>query len=286
MADNAWKRWGDEDEVGAFNLLTPETVRAAVGLVRDGAVLSLAQPLSGTTATPSNRCGFSHFMTRDGGDTAGRKRRGQLGLADDAMVTPLHLGTHIDALCHVWRDEQIYNGFPARSVRSSGAEHCGIDKLPPFFGRGILVDLAGHALADGVAVTVAMIDKALGNVGEELRAGDAVLIRTGWLERQRPETIVDFDTEPGLDVEAAEWLAAHGVALVGADNFAIEQIPFAPDEAFPVHQRLICDFGIPLLEGLVLAPLAARGRSSFLFVTAPLPIVGATGSPVAPIAIL
>ena len=284
--DTAWGRWGEQDEVGAFNQLTARTARDAAALVRDGVVVALAQPLSGATPAPANRCGFSHFMSRDGGDSVGRERRGQLGLADDAMVTPLHIGTHMDALCHVWRGEQIYNGFPARSVRSVGALHCGIEKLPPFFGRGVLVDLIEHALADGAAITATMIEDALRATGEALQAGDAVLIRTGWLERQSTAAAPDFNSEPGIDVGAADFLAARGVALVGADNFAIEQMPFAPQDAFPVHQRLLCDFGIPLLEGLVLAPLAAFGRSSFLFVAAPLPIVGGTGSPVAPIAIL
>jgi len=70
--------------------------------------------------------------------------------------------------------------------------------------------------------------------------------------------------------------------MVGADNFAIEAIPFPAGTVFPVHQRLIRDFGIPLLEGLVLAPLAARDRGAFFFMAAPLPVVGGTGSPLAP----
>jgi kynurenine formamidase len=87
-------------------------------------------------------------------------------------------------------------------------------------------------------------------------------------------------------VAAARWLAERGVAAVGADNFAVEHIPFPPEKVFPVHQCLIRDFGIPLIEGLVLAPLAEAGASSFLFMAAPLPIRGATGSPLAPLAVL
>ena len=123
--------------------------------------------------------------------------------------------------------------------------------------------------------------------GIELAEGDAVLIRTGWLERQqgRNRLDVDFDREPGIDEGAAVWLAEAGVALVGADNFAIEQMPFPPGQVFPVHQRLIRDFGITLLEGAVLEPLAALGLREFLFVAAPLPLVGATGSPLTPLAV-
>ncbi len=112
-----------------------------------------------------------------------------------------------------------------------------------------------------------------------------MLIRTGWLESQTSRD-VDFNTEPGIDVEAALWLASCGVAMVGADNFAIETLPFPPGTVFPVHQRLIRDYGIPLLEGMVLRPLAEVGGTAFLFVVTPLPVVGGTGGPVAPVAVL
>jgi kynurenine formamidase len=113
-----------------------------------------------------------------------------------------------------------------------------------------------------------------------------VLLRTGWVERHEQSSSADFNTEPGLTVDAAEWLARAGVAVVGADNFAIEAMPFPGNSIFPVHQRLLRDFGIPLIEGLVLRSLADSGRSVFAFVAAPLPIVGATGSPLTPLAIL
>ena len=89
-----------------------------------------------------------------------------------------------------------------------------------------------------------------------------------------------------FDVEAAIWLAEKGAALIGADNYAIEVMPFPNDAVFPVHQRLIRDFGVPLLEGLVLAPLAAAAISAFMFVAAPLRLEGATASPLTPIAII
>jgi kynurenine formamidase len=120
----------------------------------------------------------------------------------------------------------------------------------------------------------------------EIGPGDVVLIRTGWQESVAGSSDVSFDEEPGIDVEAALWLAEAGVAVVGADNFAIEAMPFPAGTVFPVHQRLIRDFGIPLVEGLVLQPLAERGASTFLFVAAPLPVVGGTGSPLAPIAVI
>jgi kynurenine formamidase len=156
--------------------------------------------------------------------------------------------------------------------------------MGPIVGRGVLLDLAelhGGPLADGATIGRADLQKAAVRV--RIGTGDIVLIRTGWPERSGP---VSFDTEPGIDADAALWLAEQQIAALGADNFAVEVIPFAQGTVFPVHQRLIRDFGIPLLEGLILQPLAATGRSEFLFAASPLPVVGGTGSPISPMAVL
>ena len=292
MTHEAWGQWGALDEIGALNLITTDEVVQAAGLVRQGRVLSLAQPLSRNTAVPSLRPGFQHFMTRDGGDYAGgAPAKGGFQFADDTVVMPLHIGTHLDALCHVWCDDQLYNGHPGTGTTSTaGAKRCGIDKVPAIVTRGVLLDIValnGGPLLPGQSIGRAELVRAGEQAGVTLRQGDAVLIRTGWQEAQKgvPPREVDFNIEPGIDVEAALWLATSGVAMVGADNYAIEAMPFPAGTVFPVHQRLIRDFGITLLEGLVLEPLAQTGIAQFLFVAAPLPIVGGTGSPITPVAV-
>lgn len=291
MAREAWGRWGAEDEVGAPNLIGPEHVRRAAGLVRSGRVVPLAQRLHAAMPVPGHRAALMHFMGRDGGDyAAGAKRPGGFQFAEDTVVLPLHLGTHVDALCHAWCEDLLYNGFPGSSIRSTtGAARCGVDKLPPIVTRGVLLDLArGGPLPDGHAIGRAPLEEAAARAGVTLGPGDAVLLRTGWLEAQegKPNRLVSFDAEPGLDLEGALWLAEAGVALVGADNFAIEVLPFPDGAVFPVHQRLIRDHGIPLLEGMALKPLAEAGATEFLFMAAALPIAGATGSPLSPVAVL
>jgi kynurenine formamidase len=290
VAREAWGRWGAEDEVGAPNLIGPEQVRLAASLVRSGRVISLSQPISARTPIPKHRAGVMHFMGRDGGDyAAGAKRPGGFQFAEDTLVLPLHLGTHIDALCHAWCDDHLYNGFSGVTVRSTtGALRCGIEKMPPLVTRGVLLDivrLRGAAAAPGDAIGRAELEAAAALAKVTLQGGDAVLIRTGWLESQTSRD-VDFNAEPGIDVDAALWLASRDIAMVGADNFAIETLPFPAGTVFPVHQRLIRDHGVPLLEGMVLRPLAEAGGTAFLLIVTPLPVVGGTGSPVAPVAVL
>ena len=291
MAREAWGRWGEKDEVGAPNLAGPEQARRAAGLVRSGRVIPLAQPLHATTPIPHHRAPMMHFMGRDGGDyAAGAKRPGGFQFAEDTVVLPLHLGTHVDALCHAWCDDQLYNGFPGSTLRSTtGAQRLGVEKLPPLVTRGILLDLAVDGpLPDGTPIGRAALQEAAARAGVMPEQGDAVLLRTGWLEAQegKSKRLISFDTEPGLDVEGALWLAEAGVALVGADNFAIEVLPFPAGQVFPVHQRLLRDHGIPLLEGMQLKPLAEAGATAFLFMAAALPLTGATGSPLTPVAVL
>lgn len=161
--------------------------------------------------------------------------------------------------------------------------------MPPAFTRGLLIDvvkLRGRTLSAGEVVTRLDIEACLARAGLQVEPGDAVLIHTGWLAEQIDNPNIDFNNEPGIDHEAGLWLAQQDVALIGADNFAVEVLPFAPGTVFPVHQCVIRDFGISLLEGLMLESLASTGSTEFLFVAAALPIVGATGSPLAPLAVL
>ena len=289
---NAWNRWGADDERGALNFIGPDEVRRATALVRSGEVLRLAQLLSSKTPVPAHRCGLQHFMGRDGGDYAipGSKRPGGFQFAEDSVVMPLHIGTHVDALCHAWYDDKLYNGYLGDTIRSTtGAGRLGVEKMPPIVTRGVLLDLVrlkGRVLVPGETVSAADLQAAAEAAGVMPARGDAVLLRTGWLEAQKGVKNVSFDVEPGIDVEAAMWLVERDVALVGADNFAVEVMPFPPGLVFPVHQRLIRDYGMPLLEGLMLDPLVASGRHEFLFIASALPIVGATGSPLAPVAVL
>jgi kynurenine formamidase len=141
----------------------------------------------------------------------------------------------------------IMVAFSRRVITHS---RCGVDKLGPIVTRGVLFDFVRHRggpLTAGAAIAAADLAAVAASTGIAPGPGDAVLIRTGWIETQLRDPHAYFGAEPGIDVSGAIWLAEQGVSLVGADNFAIEAIPFAAGKVFPVHQRLIRDFGVPLL---------------------------------------
>ena len=123
---------------------------------------------------PPHRPQPMHFMDRDGGDyAAGGKRPGGFQFAEDTVVLPLHLGTHIDGLCHAWYEDQLYNGFSSNTVRSTtGAQRCGIEKYPPIVTRGILLDLVrlqGSVLPGGTTIGRTLLEAACGQAAAARR---------------------------------------------------------------------------------------------------------------------
>lgn len=286
-----WGRWGDQDQAGALNLVTPEVTKRAAELVRTGRTLSLAQRLGPGTPVPGHRFGPQRFMNRDAGDYAlGARTPGGFKFAEDTVQFGTHSGTHVDALSHAWAGDQLYNGHPESSTRTTrGAQRCGAEHLAPVVTRGVLVDLVaaqGGPLPPRTPVEADDLERGIADSEGGLEPGDAVLVRTGWWE-SRGDSPDYFADEPGITGDAASWLAAHDVALVGADNYAVEQQTSRP--GFPAHLVLLHRHGVPLIENLDLAPLAsalAGNRSTFLLLFAPLPLVGSTGSPVTPVAVL
>lgn len=288
---NGWGRWGADDERGAVNLADEDAVRRGLREVRQMRAVSLAAPIvANRGAGVARRPAPQHFMMRDGGDyAAGLPERAGFGFADDYIALPTHGVTHMDALSHVWQGGQMYNGHPAAAVTSRGASKCGIEKAGPIVTRGVLVDLVppgSRWLAPGEAVPAERLRQALGASGVTLERGDALLLRTGWLEAWMAGQ-ADGSAWPGLDADCADFLAQQQIAVVGADNAGVEAFPSSdPGCQIPLHVALLRGHGIYFCELLDLAALAAAGQPAFLFVVAPLQLVGAVGSPVAPVAVI
>jgi kynurenine formamidase len=284
-----WGRWGPEDQRGSLNLVDADAIRRGTATVQRGESITLGLPMrSGQGPIAGMRAPMQHFMSRDGGDyAAGLPEKPGYGYADDSIIVACHGTTHLDALSHVWRDGLMWNSYSAATVTSRGASRCGIEVVGPIVTRALVVDLAAAGpLADGEAIGAERLDRAVCSQGLVPAPGDALLVRTGWLAQWRAGAAATTSW-PGLDADCGEWLGQHDIAVVGADNIAVEVGPSTvPGSAMPLHIAAIRDRGIYFLELLDLEALAASGVHSCLLVVAPLNIVGGVGSPVAPVAVI
>ncbi|GAA2665864.1 cyclase family protein [Nonomuraea recticatena] len=295
---NNWGRFGTDDQRGTLNLLTPATVLDALAGARTGQVLNLAMPIRGATSSAApttvphlrGRPLPQHFMSVDGGDYAAGARAIGAGLrmADDALIVTHHgTTTHMDALCHMWEGDQLYNGHPASRVRSYGAARCGIEQVGGIVARGVFFDVPRHLGMAHLPVDFRIGAALLEEIGPGLRQGDVAVIRTGW-----PLTWPDTyrSGQPGLAPDAGRWLAGRDVAAVACDNAAIGGLNAdqLADESLEddLHLILLHRHGVHLIEMLWLEELAQAGPADFVLVVAPLKIEGGTGSPVSPLAIL
>jgi kynurenine formamidase len=254
-------------------------------------VYDLAQPLDARIPVSPNHPGFKMALMRRHGDHV---REDGGSAANEMLMMGGHTSTHVDALCHVSHLGCLHDGVDAMAAQTGGrfSQH-GVEHIPLTFCRGVMLDIAALAgvpvLAPGAPITADMLEQASRRQGVAVGAGDAVLVRSGW-----PRHWQDADTfighaqgVPGPDENAADWLIDRGVRITGAETIAYECIPAGRGHArLPVHKRLLVDAGIHIIEVLDLTALARDGVSEFLFVLTPLKIVGATGTPVRPVAVV
>jgi len=209
--------------------------------------------------------------------------------ASDAIALGSHVGTHIDALCHFSCGGKLYGGDEAALLQSygGGMRQHSIDTVPPILRRGVMLDIAGlrgaEALDRSYEITPADLDAAVEAQGVEIRAGDVVLLRTGWAAFfADPGKFISSVHGPGPAIGGAKWLSGRGVYAVGSDTVAFEKVP---DPSMPVHVHLLVESGIHIIECLNLDALAAARVYQFAFVALPLKIQGATASPIRPVAL-
>lgn len=203
---------------------------------------------------------------------------------------PEHSGTHIDALAHQAENMILHGGVHVDSgVQTSvGFRVHGIETLAPLVGRGILLDVAqDQPLPPEHAISRQELEHAASVGGVEVRAGDVVLVRTGygalWGDTAQ------YLKAAGVSAAGSRWLVERGVHAVGADNLAWDVIgPTDPDlgVTLPGHLLLLVRAGIPIIENLNLEELAEARVREFGFICLPLKMRGATGSPVRPIALV
>lgn len=302
-----WGRWGPDDQLGAMNAVGAEHVLAAASEVRVGKVISLtlpydkAGPQSGglrqnpillTTATGSDvLSGAQAPVLAAHGAPAGSK----FGFSDDIVLMPTQCGTQWDALAHIFRDGQMWNGYSAAEHTSFGAGRNGIQHWSNrMVLRGVLADVARHkgvaALEPGYAITIDDLNETLSAQGTAVRPGDALFVRTGQLGQRRGDW-GDYagGAAPGLSLHTAPWLDETGVVAIATDTWGVEVRPNEVAEFQPLHQVALVHMGLAFGEmfdlDAVAHDCATDGRWTFMLAASPLPITGAVGSPVAATAI-
>lgn len=287
-------RRGPGDRRGALGHLTPERVAAAAAEVRSGRTVSLAAPIE-TRPGPDNPEPADHRMT---GPAAGAIGAGGLHFALDRFAMNVHgdADSHLDALCHVLFDGELYNGVPARSVTPDGAGSLSLDTVRDgIVGRGVLLDIPRLRgvpwLEPGDHVTAADLTAAEAAQGVRAGPGDLLFVRVGHRRRRRELGAWNAaKARAGLHPTAMRFLAEREVAVLGGDGNNDTAPSAVADIAFPVHVLAIHAMGLHLMDYLQFEELApaceCAGRWSFLCVVAPLRLPAATGSPVNPIAVL
>lgn len=254
-------------------------------------MFDLAQPFEQGMAQSPNHPPYRMALIRRHGDHV---RPDGSSAANEMIVTGGHVGTHIDAFAHVSCNGMLYGNVDAYEAQKGGRfkEH-GVETIKPILCRGVLLDVAGYkgvdTLPGGYGITADDLAATAQAQGVEIQEGDAVLVRSGWARNWGNVTaFVGHDTGvPGPDERAARWLVERKVRLTGSDTIAYEMIPPGKGHAFlPVHRILLVETGIHIIETLNLEELAAEKAYEFLFIATPLRLVGATGSPLRPVAVV
>lgn len=302
-----WGRWGADDEVGALNFLTSEEVLRGVKAVKQGRVFMLGVPVARPGGDPiyPGRGQTTRTMAMDKGHYLNGHAHafpGGMEYSDDVIFMYLQGTTQYDALGHVWYDDQLYNGYDAKTTIGA-LRKCSVEKIANrgVVGRGILLDVARYKgvkhLKANEGLTLDDLLKTAEMQKSPIEKHDILLIHTGWLKRfydEGPDAFFPNKSmsEPGLSYspELVKWFHEMEIPSFGTDTVGSEQTMHPESGTFiPLHAALLRNLGVVFNEIDWLHDLAEDcakdGQYTFLFVGAPLKVVGGAGSPVNPTAI-
>lgn len=273
-----WGRWGADDQKGAVNLITASKRAAAAALVKTGRAVSL-----GRVFEPEQ-----HFIRVN--------QRGTGSSVVDYYGFMYHgvAVTHVDALCHMWDQNGMWNGRDAaKEIDTNGVRFADITAFGDgLITRGVLLDVPRHRQVSHVAM-----DRPVG--GAELEAiaraqkitiepGDALLVYCGREAFMKTAGRYGSVAEPrpGLDSSCARFIRDRDVAVLGWDMH--DAIPDQSGLPFPAH-GVLYTYGVALLDNALLEPLARacaeEQRYEFMFMALPLKVARGTGSPANPVAL-
>ena len=285
-ANNNWGRWGRDDQMGAINLITAEKRLSAVSLARQGRTVSLSRPFPKTPA-PNNPTPAMHWMRQLG------RRFGVSGVVDFYGIS-YHgqSSTHIDALCHVWDSDGLWNGRSPEVVTADGTQWGSIQNWSQgIVTRGVLLDVPKFRgepyVPQGKPVTASELEQVAKSQGVEMRPGDALCVYSGRENFDRASGLPWGSTgvpRPGLHASCLKFIREHDVSVLVWDMMDEEREEECP---WGTHSAIFA-FGVALVDNSLLEPLAAvcaeEGRYEFMLMLCPLVVEGGTGSPLNPIA--
>jgi kynurenine formamidase len=299
LAGSAWaqcepSKWGADDQLGGANYVTPEQVMMATKLVKKGESHPLGIVIGADTpAFPPRSLSLQVLAPNQ---NSPRTLKGDFGwdifYNDDLSQLWWGIGPQIDGLGHLGEAGEYYTCNKSEDfVRTTGLTKLGVDQIPPLIGRGVLIDMAKHfgveTMESGQAISRADLQAAMDAQGVEVREGDVVLIHTGWTDGKLasdPQAWVSG--EPGIDNDAAAFLASLDPMAVGADTWGVDVVPPKEgDKVFYGHVHFLKENGIYILETMNTGRLAAEGVNEFMFVLGQARIKGTVQMIINPVAI-
>jgi kynurenine formamidase len=282
-------RYGADDQIGALNTLSPQKTLEAVKLVKQGKAMRMGiETNSKTPAFPPRS--FNITILTPGQEYGRSLGETKTNYHDDIIAGWVGIGTQLDGLGHIGIDGTYYNcSKGADVIATGGLKKFGMETVPAIATRGVILDMVAltgkNPVPEGTAFNRREIDAALARQGNmKIGRGDVVIFHTGWTQLIGKEDQRYGSVEPGLGVDGAHYLASLGVAMVGADTWGLEVLPFEkPTQIFHVHQILLAQHGIFILENVV-SDQAVRDRVyEGLFTLGPSRVTGAVQAIINPI---
>jgi kynurenine formamidase len=282
-------KYGANDEIGAANLLTPEVVLNAAKLVKTGKTYALGVEINKNLPAFRHRS-FKLYNVQPGEQAGLTLGPNQFTFNDELVIAWTGVGTQLNGIGHIGIDNVYYNGNRAEDiVTMEGVKRLGLEKVPPLVTRGVVLDMTAHygqaIVPEGTVFTVADIEAVLQKQGIGIGKGDVVLFNTGWLELIGKDNARFLAGEPGIGLEAAQYLIDRGVVAIGGDTWALEAVPGSGDAVFPVNQLMLAKSGVYNLELIDSRALVRDRVWEFLFVLGQPRYTGTTQVTVNPVAI-
>jgi kynurenine formamidase len=294
--------WGEADELGNLNELSPALASKALRLAATGAAYDLgltydrrtykfAGHAAGEIATYRTPQG----LLKPGGVSTGPDNSSLTSYASCLNSISDNVATQIDGLAHIFvgADPSAYNGYKASDVVGDyGLLKCGVETIPPIVAPGTLLDVARHVgrdpLPEGYAIEPDLVQGVLAAQGVEIDPLDVVLLRTGtggvYLRGDGVGANHDelrVHDRAGITVATARYLVEErGALMIASDTTGLEvlpareEVPGGGTSFNPVHVYLLVQQGVHIGEFHNLEALARDRVYKFAYVLAPNKIKG------------